>query len=173
MGKQISIWSDGSSHNNGDKKGIGGWGAVLIFGHIPEDIKKLYSEYGREQSTLKIYGGYEDTTNQQMEIKAVAEALKRIKSSKYTIHVFSDSAYVVNCMNKKWWHGWKTNGWLNSKKEPVANQEFWEELLEVIEDNFLDVTWNKVKSHIGIHYNEVADSLAGTGTKEIEEKRGF
>lgn len=172
MGKSISIWTDGSSHNNGKYKGIGGWGAVLIFGELPEDEEKLFSKYADDKSTLEIYGSSNDTTNQQMEIKAITEALKRLKKANYQIHIFSDSAYVVNCMNEKWWHNWKSNGWINSQKKPVANREFWEELLQVIEDNFLNVTFHKAKGHSNIYYNELADKLAGRGTQEAKLKMG-
>lgn len=175
LGKSvISIWTDGSSHNNGEKKGLGGYGAVLIYGQLPINQDELYSHYGDDKKTLEIYGGHSETTNQQMEIKAVTEALKRVKKGTSTpIHIFSDSAYVVNCMNDKWYQGWMTNGWKNSKKEPVANREYWEELLSVMNENWFDVSFHKVKGHKGIFYNEWADKLAGKGTKDMEIKFGF
>lgn len=171
--KVISIWTDGSSHNNGEKKGLGGYGSVLIYGELPDTKEELYGHYGDDNKTLEIYGGCENTTNQQQEIKAVTEALKQVTNPSIPIYLFSDSAYVINCMNQKWYAGWITNNWKNSKKEPVKNREYWEELLAVLEDNFFDITWTHVKGHSNIYYNECADVLAGKGTKEMEKKNGF
>ena len=168
MGKRIEIWTDGSAVNNDcPKKGFGGYGAVMLFTEPPKDKKELYTEYADTSKALKVSGGYTGTTNQQMEIKAVTEALKKIKNNKHKIAIYSDSAYVINCFKQKWYKGWITNGWKNSKKQPVANKEFWEELLEVINDNWYEIEWIKVKGHDGAFYNELADDLATEQTEKI------
>jgi ribonuclease HI len=170
--KVISIWTDGSSHNNGEFQGIGGFGSVLIYSKLPAEKEELYSQYADDKYVLDIYEGFDPTTNQQMEIKAVTEALKRVKDTSLPVYIFSDSAYVINCMTKKWWQGWIKNGWKNSKKEPVANKEYWVELINTINDNmFVDINWCKVKGHSKIFYNERADDLAGKGTEEMKNKR--
>lgn len=172
MTKVIMIFTDGSAHNNGEKKGIGGHGAVMIYDKMPPD-NLLNTEFSEQSKILEIYGKGKNTTNQEQEILAVAKSLQRVKNSDIPVHVYSDSAYVVNCMNQKWYHGWRTNGWKNSKKEPVANQQAWEELLDAIESKWLDVTFHKVKGHAKIFYNEMADKLAGCGTSEVEKEMGF
>jgi ribonuclease HI len=168
--KVMSIWTDGSSHNNGEFTGIGGYGAVLIYSELPDNEKDLHSEYADEIYTKEAWGGSYPTTNQQMEIKAVTKSLERVTRHDIPIHVYSDSAYVVNCFKQGWWRGWMNNGWRNSKKEPVANRELWEELLKIINDNMLDITFHKVKGHKGIFYNEKADRLADKGTQKMKEK---
>lgn len=169
--KVMSIWTDGSSHNNGEFTGIGGYGSVLIYSELPDNKEELYGQYADDKYTLDIWGGADPTTNQHMEIQACVEAFKRITNYDIPVHVFSDSAYFINCMNQKWWHGWMTNGWKNSKKQPVANRESWEELIEIMQDNFMDITFHKVKGHAGIYYNERADRLADKGTQLMKQKR--
>ena len=49
------------------------------------------------------------------------------------IEVVSDSTYVVNCFRDQWWVGWQRNGWRNSKKQPVANDDLWRPLVELVQ----------------------------------------
>ena len=77
--------------------------------------------------------------------------------------VYSDSAYCINCYNQNWFRAWQQNGWKNSKKEPVANKELWEELIEFFDD--VRFKFNKVKGHNGkidenSKWNEFVDKLA-------------
>lgn len=169
--REIHLWTDGSSHNNGEHKGIGANGFVLLFGEF-EGVD-LNTEYCDLTHTSYGSSGSINTTNQREEIKAVIDGLKSLKTNKYTIQVFSDSAYLINCMNQRWYANWRLNGWINSKKNPVENKDLWEELLNIIEDNMYIVKFNKVKGHSKIFYNEKADELAGIETtKLINEKRG-
>ena len=86
--EKIIIYTDGACFGN---PGEGGWGAILI-----------YKEFQK-----KISGFKKETTNNQMEIKAVIEALKIIKkSSKITI--YTDSKYVMNGITM-WIKSWKIN----------------------------------------------------------------
>ena len=48
------------------------------------------------------------------------------------LEVVSDSTYVVNCFRDRWWEGWLKRDWKNSKKEPVANRDLWEPLIELV-----------------------------------------
>jgi ribonuclease HI len=169
LSKIIHLWSDGSSINNGKDKGLGGYGYVLLYGDF-EDVD-INTEYCDEKYILTGYEGFTNTTNQQMEIMAIAEGLKRLRNHDLPIEIYSDSAYVINCFKEGWHHSWRQNGWKNSQKKPVANKEQWEDLINTIEDNMLMVNFNKVKSHIGIHYNEIADSLAYKGMDEKREEK--
>lgn len=101
-------------------------------------------------------GAEAHTTNQRMEIVAASEALYAIDGP---VTVVSDSTYVVNCFTKKWYVGWQQKGWVNSKKQPVANQDLWRPLIEHVLDRG-DVTWRWVKGHSGDHWNDVVDRLA-------------
>jgi ribonuclease HI len=100
--------------------------------------------------------GYDPaTTNQRMEILAAFRAIESIDGP---VHIVSDSTYVVNCFRDAWWKGWIARGWKNSKKEPVANRDLWEPLVELVQER--DVTFAWVKGHSGDPMNDLVDRLA-------------
>jgi ribonuclease HI len=100
--------------------------------------------------------GYDPaTTNQRMEILAAYRAIESIDGP---VHIVSDSTYVVNCFRDAWWKGWIARGWKNSKKEPVANRDLWEPLVELVQER--DVTFAWVKGHSGDPMNDLVDRLA-------------
>lgn len=168
MPKEIHIWTDGSSINNGENKGMGGYGVVLLYGDFSE--VDIITKYCEDEFTKTDFRGATETTNQREEIKSVIEGLKMLKRTDVDVQVFSDSAYVVNCMNDGWYRNWRTNGWVNSKKKPVENRDLWEELLSIIEDNGFFIKFNKIKGHDKIYYNEFADQLAKKGLDEVRGK---
>lgn len=100
-------------------------------------------------------GGEARTTNQRMEIMAVLEALRAVPGD---VHVVSDSTYVVNCFRDRWWVRWTSNGWKNSKKEPVANVDLWQPLIELVVARTPTFAW--VKGHSGDPMNDLVDELA-------------
>jgi ribonuclease HI len=139
------IYTDGACSGN---PGPGGWAAVLTAG---EHVKE-------------ISGGEDQTTNNRMELRSVIEALKALKSPSDVI-LFTDSAYIVNCYEKGWARGWIKRGWTNSEKEPVKNQDLWQELIELagfpgIQKGRHTVRFSKVAGHAGVPLNERCDQLA-------------
>jgi len=101
-------------------------------------------------------GAAKPTTNQRMEIAAVLEAVRALDGP---LEAASDSSYVVNCFKQGWWKVWLANGWVNSKRQPVANRDLWEPLVTLVRDRG-DVTFRKVKGHSGDRMNDLADRLA-------------
>ncbi|MER3523322.1 MAG: ribonuclease HI [Ignavibacteria bacterium] len=138
----IVIYCDGACSGNQSSNNVGGWGAVL-----------RYREHVKELS-----GGERNTSNQRMELTACIKALEHIKTTSKPIEIYSDSAYVVNCMTERWYERWRRNGWKNAKKQPVENRDLWERLLELVER--YNVTFKKVRGHAGVERNERADALA-------------
>ena len=119
--------------------------------------------------TREISGGERETTNQRMEGLAACVALEIIETG-HVVTVFSDSSYLINCMRRGWYKKWRENGWLNHLKEPVANRDLWERLLEATQRH-QEVQWRKVKGHSktkGLHKsgNDRADELAVAAKKE-------
>jgi ribonuclease HI len=96
------------------------------------------------------------TTNQRMEILAALEAARSIDGP---LVIVSDSTYVVHCWRDRWWEGWLARGWRNSRKEPVANRDLWEPLVEVFRTRD-DLTLEWVKGHAGDEMNDLVDRLA-------------
>ena len=99
-----------------------------------------------------------------MELIACIKALERITSDSILIDVYSDSAYLVNCMHEQWYANWQKNGWRNSKKQPVENQDLWKKLLRLIDTR--PIHFHKVTGHAGVRLNERADQLAQLGIRE-------
>ena len=146
--EKIIIYTDGACSGN---PGVGGWGAILMF----------------KESEKKISGGSKDTTNNQMEIRAVIEALKIIKRPSQII-VNTDSKYVMDGITK-WIKGWKKNGWRTADRKPVKNNELWQEL--DIEVSKHKIEWRWVKGHSGDKYNDIADELAREAIGVIKSDR--
>ena len=143
--KKVIIYTDGACSGN---PGPGGWGAIL-----------MYNETSKE-----ISGANKDTTNNIMEITAVLEELKLLKEE-CEVKIYSDSAYVVNAFNQGWIYNWKKNNWKTASKEPVKNQELWEELYSLVQKH--KVEFIKVKGHSDNEYNNRCDFLATSAIKKL------
>ena len=109
------------------------------------------------------------TTNQRMELTAVLEALRTIEGP---VEVVSDSTYVVNCFRDRWWAGWLTRDWRNSNKQPVANRDIWEPLIDLYRVAPYEITFRWVKGHAGNEWNEVADRLAAEASRTQLDRSG-
>jgi len=90
-----------------------------------------------------------------MELTAALEAVRSLEDP---LEIVSDSTYVVNCFRDRWWEGWLRRGWVNSKKDPVANRDLWQPLIELYQVR--DVSFRWVKGHSGNRWNDEADRLA-------------
>lgn len=153
----VRIFTDGACSNN---PGPGGWAIVVN----KKEEHEVYS------------GGENETTNNKMELLAAYKALCYIL--KYNVpraSIISDSAYVVNAIQKKWLESWSANNWSTSKGEPVKNAELWkgiEKALNAVTKRGLDVQFVKVKGHSGNMFNELADEHARMEVEKIKERVG-
>ena len=136
MNNKVKIYTDGACSGNHLKENKGGYGAVIM-------------KQGEEP--LKISGGYRNTTNNRMELKAAIEALKRINPS-LPVTVYSDSQYVVKGI-MEWIPNWIRKGKIEK------NGDLWMELYKIVE-SFHDIQFMHIKGHNGNIYNEEADRLA-------------
>lgn len=134
----VTIYTDGACSGN---PGPGGFGAILMYG-----------EHKKELS-----GGEAETTNNRMELMGVITALKALKRP-CTVHLYTDSQYVVNAIEKGWAKKWRSNGWMRNKKDKAMNPDLWQELLELLEVH--QVTFHWVKGHAENPYNNRCDELA-------------
>jgi len=128
----LRIYTDGGCSGNQHRENLGGWGAILEFG---EAVKELY-------------GSERNTTNNRMEMTALLEAFKAIKKDGQTIHVFSDSGYLMDCFRKKWYANWRRNGWKTAGKKPVENRDLWQQLLPYIDRHSIE--FYRVKGHVNL-----------------------
>lgn len=132
MSQILRIYSDGGCAGNQSEENLGGWGAILEFG----------------EHTKELYGSMPNTTNNRMELTAVIESLKALTRDNLTVEVFTDSSYVANCFNQRWYVGWEKRGWINSQKKPVENRDLWEELLSLVRRHH--VTFYRAMGHINL-----------------------
>ena len=148
--KEVIIYTDGGCSGN---PGPGGWAIVVIFGDLVRSLS----------------GGEALTTNNKMELTAAIAALSVVKNTPafkdLPVTVNIDSQYVKNGITQ-WIHSWKAKGWKTADKKPVKNQELWMQLDEL--NAALDVTWNWVKGHAGIEYNELCDQLCQAEIKKFK-----
>jgi len=104
----------------------------------------------------KVKGSKKNTTNNQMELFAPIQALKKIpKGSK--VQIFTDSKYVKSGITE-WIHNWKKNGWKTANKQKVKNKELWTEL-DLLTNEF-EISWNWVKAHSTDKLNNEVDLIA-------------
>ena len=128
---QIDLYCDGACSGN---PGPGGYASTLIAWNPDTDeaLKTLHN------SGLNLA-----TTHNQMELTAALEGLKAL-TKPATLQVVSDSQYLIKGMTE-WTATWQSNGWRNSKKQAVENQDLWKALLEVAQPH--TITWNWTKGH--------------------------
>ena len=119
----VYLYTDGACRGN---PGPGGWAAVL--------------QYGCHQKELTGSEGH--TTNNRMELTAVAAALSALKRS-CTVTLVTDSQYVKHVLG-----GCKVR----------ANQDLVYPLRQLASQHQLTVEW--VRGHSGHILNERADELA-------------
>ena len=133
----IKIYTDGSCLEN---PGNGGWAAIII-----DDGKKT-----------QIKGSKKNTTNNQMELMAAIEALKKIPEGQ-DVQIYTDSKYVKQGITE-WIEKWIQNNWKTSSKQKVKNVELWKELNNISKKNKIE--WHWIKAHAGDTFNEEVDELA-------------
>lgn len=142
--KIIKIYTDGACRGN---PGPGGWGALIL----------------KDNEEIKLNGGQNDTTNNQMELTAVIKALDFFSEST-EIEIFTDSKYVMDGITE-YIKKWKVNGWKTASKKPVKNTDLWKQLDDLSAQH--SIRWNWVKGHSGHRENDIADELANLGIDNL------
>ena len=142
--KKVVIYTDGGCDPN---PGVGGWGAVLLYGTKRQELS----------------GGERESTNNRMELTAAISALGTLKRHcEVTLH--TDSQYVKKGITE-WMPNWKKLGW-KRKRGAIKNVDLWKALDELNAQHSVD--WKWVPAHVGIPENERCDELA---TEEIQKLR--
>ena len=133
----IKIYTDGSCIEN---PGNGGWAAIIFMNN----------------EKIAITGNKKNTTNNQMELMAAIEALKKIPTGQ-KVQVYTDSKYVKLGITE-WIEKWSQNNWKTSSKQKVKNLALWTELNEISKKHKIEWFW--IKGHAGDPINEEVDTLA-------------
>ena len=130
----IFLYTDGASSGN---PGPGGYGVVLKCAGMVKEMSE----------------GFSLTTNNRMELLAVIKGLEAIKWDNADVHVYSDSSYVVNAINKGWLQTWKARGYTK-----VKNPDLWMRFEPLLRRHRVAFHW--IKGHAGHPENERCDALA-------------
>jgi ribonuclease HI len=141
--KSVQLITDGACLGN---PGPGGWAYILRFG----------------PHTREMYGSASQTTNNRMELTAAIEGLRALKEP-CKVEVVTDSQYVKNGITT-WIHGWKRNGWKTASKQPVVNQDLWQDLDQL--SNIHEMVWTWTKGHADHPDNNRCDELATKAARE-------
>ena len=138
MTSRVTVYTDGACSGN---PGPGGFAAILV----EDGVERVVS------------GAEPHTTNQRRELPGAIEALVSLPDRR-EVHIYTDSAYVMNCFEQRWFDTWEKNGWLGAGKKPVTNRDLWERLIAQTRRH--EVVWHKVRGHSGDVMNDRVDLLA-------------
>ena len=111
-----------------------------------------------------MWGGEALTPNNRMELTGAIKALEALKRDSQ-VSLTTDSQYVLQGITQ-WIEKWKAQGWKTSNRQPVKNQDLWQELDLLVQD--YDITWHWVKRYSGHPENELVDEPANRGIDELE-----
>ena len=148
------FYTDGSCRGN---PGPGGYGVVGLSIDYSQTIADIIP---RMNTWYSYREDFEDTTNNRMELMAILHAATIAASeSDNQFIIYSDSAYAVKSINE-WMRGWAANGWVNSRKKPVENQDLIKDLWDIFSNPNCNCKVLKCNGHDGEIGNELADALA-------------
>ena len=138
------IFTDGSCRANGN----GGLGIVWL-----RNGKKVF-EYSK---------GYKDTTNNQMELKAIYLALKSIKNTIDSLEIVSDSEYALGCIFNPKWNPKKNKELISKiKKQLEITQSLVKEPIK-----YRHVYGHQKEGNSDMMLNNLADKLATNASSMI------
>lgn len=126
---KITVYTDGSALNNGSPDSGCGWSCKLIY-------------KGREKMKS---GSNKGKTNNQMEMRALFEAMLAITDKTIPVEVFSDGKYVVET--------------LKGNYQIKKNIDLWNAILAEKEE-FADIKFIWVKGHDKNQHNIEVDERA-------------
>lgn len=89
-----------------------------------------------------------------MELLAVIEGLKALKTKDIPVTIFSDSQYVVNAISKGWLRNWIRTDFKGGKK----NKDLWLQYDKLSRNFNIKINW--VRGHADNPYNNRCDQLA-------------
>ncbi|GAA5948488.1 hypothetical protein JCM21900_002726 [Sporobolomyces salmonicolor] len=169
-GKGREVWCDGSSRGNGKKSATAGIG--VFWSH----------EVGASNLSERLPGKLQ--TNNRAEMYAVARILETDPHPELPLTICTDSEYTIGVFSK-WLSSWLRRGWKTSQNKPVMNKDLILYVLSLLSlrtpsdagpsaPAMANVTFRKVKAHVGIEGNEMADRLANNGAlMPVAEDRDF
>lgn len=136
----VNIYTDGACSGN---PGPGGYAALLEAPGYP---------------TKELCKGFRLTTNNRMELLAVIDGLRALKTTEVDVTVFTDSRYVADAVNLGWVFAWHKKGFAGKK-----NPDLWKTYLTLHQKFKPKLVW--IKGHNNHPQNERCDKLAVEASK--------
>ncbi len=129
---QIILYTDGACDIHAENQ-PGGWAAIL----------RATNGAGEVLKEEELRGGQENTTNNQMELRAVIEGLRALQEPA-RVTVFSDSRYVIDIAR--------------GRKRAAKNKALWQQFQRAAAPH--RIRWRYVPGHSGNALNERCDRIA-------------
>lgn len=205
--KKYYIFTDGGAFNNRGEEGkprVASGGGIILDGDIVDRKIKLESKLTPKQMTPEymknnfrpdscdeeIIKGFsilkEDQTNQYGELKSAVIAFRHMvkmldTNEQAAVIFYSDSKFVIQGITE-WIHGWRRgNKWTNSKNEPVAHKELWQELWDLTHNKQIKaIQFMHLRGHqknlqykFPHRYNFYVDALCVKRLEQWKENNGF
>ena len=157
-GDTLYIYTDGSSLMRPRRGGIG-----VCFVWLDKD--------GSEKMQSPDLTGYEQATNNQMELLACIEGLQLLsilpQELTYSlIEIRTDSQYVANHKDTAVYN-WQHQNWCTREGRPVENDDLWRKLIKWLNKVKCNVRFHWTKGHSTDQYNREADRKAKQSAKGI------
>lgn len=157
--KTIEIYTDGACTQGAFMPWPGGYAIYAIL---------------TDRDPIVIDGGKLHTTNNEMELTAFLKALEVADFQTFMkeydfVNIYTDSAYIHNCFEQKWYEKWFKNNWISSSKEEVKNKELWIKIFNVVDKVKKQTQLNilKVTAHSTNKYNNIVDELAVKAKEKV------
>lgn len=145
----INLWSDGSCLNGRGTDHHTGYGFAVTCNKVKIALGMGHSEFG---------------TNNTAELQGISEGLRWLYLKGfggYEINILSDSTYSINSYSK-WRRSREMHGYGASEyRDAVKNAEIIQAGCAIMDSFASYPTFQWVKGHSGIYWNEVCDRLAG------------
>lgn len=146
---EIIVYTDGSSHGNGKRGSIAGYG---VYWADPL--------YHRQNVAARLPGPVQ--TNNRAELTAILIAIRTLPDPSRPLHIYTDSRYAIQAINK-WIVQWRANNWKTSTKKDVENRDLFEAIQDAINACRYRPVLTYVRGHAGHYGNVMADKLANEG----------
>lgn len=149
---KIEIYTDGACTQGAFMPWPGGYAVYAILS---------------DREPIIIQGGKLHTTNNEMELTGFLKGLELVDFQSFMkkyeeVNIYTDSAYIYNCFDQKWYEKWFKNNWISSSKEEVKNKELWIKIFNLVDKikKQTKLQIMKVSAHSTNKHNNTADELA-------------
>ena len=147
-----NLYTDGGSRNHGNKPGQ----------HYKQTDKAAWA-------LLISKGGQQNNRMELMALRNALQILVKNRKQEDPIIAVLDSHYVLDPIMEGWLNGWARRGWQTSSGSPVANQELWQEVIQLL-PQFKQLHFQWTKGHANNQGNVIVDHLLNQTMDQMGEE---